>query len=305
MTIYSSMAYYDAVRRILIIIFVLNVVTALAKGAYGLFTNTLSMSADGLHSLFDGTANIIGLVGITLAARPPDREHPYGHAKYESFAAIGIAILLFASCLQLVLAALGRLRSGATPDVTALSFGIMGLTLIINIGVSSYEYILGRRLKSSILVADSLHTRSDVYASLGVILGLVAVRMGYPQADPVIALLICLLIIFTGFEILKNSSVALLDTAPIDEDVIIDLAGSVKGVCSCHAVRTRGTADEIYVDLHIGVDSTLSIDSAHKVGEDVEYAIKSGLCGVRDVVVHLEPTGYCETRGLKALEQNR
>ncbi len=305
MTKYSSMAYYDAVRRILIIIFVVNVVTALAKGAYGLFTGTLSMSADGLHSLFDSTANIIGLVGITLAARPPDREHPYGHAKYESFASIGIAMLLFASCLQLVLAALDRLRSGAAPDVNALSFGIMGMTLIINIVVSSYEYILGRRLKSSILVADSLHTRSDVYASIGVIVGLVAVRMGYPLADPVIALLICVLIVFTGFEILKNSSVALLDTAPIDEEVIIDLAKSVKGVCSCHAVRTRGTSEEIYIDLHIGVDSSHSIDSAHKVGEDVEQAIKSRLSGVRDVVVHLEPTGYCETRGPKAPEQNR
>lgn len=297
------MAYYDAVRRILIIIFVLNIITALAKGGYGLFTNTLSMSADGLHSLFDSTANIIGLVGITLAARPPDREHPYGHAKYESFASIGIAVLLFASCLQLVLAALGRLRGGAVPDVTVLSFVIMGLTLIINIGVSSYEYILGRRLKSSILVADSLHTRSDIYASAGVILGLLAVKMGYPLADPVIALFICVLIIFTGLEILKDSSVILLDSAPIEEDVILDLAKSVGGVCSSHAVRTRGTAEEIYVDLHIGVDASLSIDSAHKVGEEVEHAIKSRLHGVRDVVVHLEPTGYCESKGFHAIEQ--
>ena len=293
------MAYYDAVRRILIIIFILNILTALAKGIYGLYTDTLSMSADGLHSLFDSTANIIGLVGISLAARPPDRDHPYGHAKYESFAAIGIAILLFASCLQLMLAAVDRLQSRAVPDVTLISFAIMASTLIINIGVSSYEYILGRRLKSSILVADSMHTRSDIYASLGVILGLFAVRMGYPLADPLIALFICLLIVHTGLEILKESSTALLDRAAVDEQVIVDLARSVEGVCNCHAVRTRGMAEEIYVDLHIGVDASLSMDKAHEVGEDVERAIKSRIPEVRDVVVHLEPRDYCENKSIQ------
>ncbi|MDD1737761.1 MAG: cation diffusion facilitator family transporter [Methanothrix sp.] len=293
------MAYYDAVRRILIIIFILNILTALAKGIYGLYTDTLSMSADGLHSLFDSTANIIGLVGISLASRPPDRDHPYGHAKYESFAAIGIAILLFASCLQLMLAAVDRLQSRAVPDVTQISFAIMASTLIINIGVSSYEYILGRRLKSSILVADSMHTRSDIYASLGVILGLFAVRMGYPLADPLIALFICLLIVHTGLEILKESSTALLDRAAVDEQVIVDLARSVEGVCNCHAVRTRGMAEEIYVDLHIGVDASLSMDKAHEVGEDVERAIKSRIPEVRDVVVHLEPRDYCENKSIQ------
>ena len=290
------MAYYDAVRRILIIIFILNILTALAKGIYGLYTNTLSMSADGLHSFFDSTANIIGLVGISLAARPPDRDHPYGHAKYESFAAMGIAILLFAGCLQLIVSAAGRLQSGGSPNVTGLSFVVMALTLIINVGVSSYEYILGRRLKSSILVADSLHTRSDVFASLGVILGLFAVRMGYPLADPLIALFICALIIHTGLEIIRESSTALLDRAAIDEQVIVDLARSVKGVCSCHAVRTRGMAEEIYVDLHIGVDASLSMELAHEVGEDVERAIKGRIPEVRDVVVHLEPKDYCDNK---------
>lgn len=293
------MAYYDAVRRILIIIFILNILTALAKGIYGLYTDTLSMSADGLHSLFDSSANIIGLVGISLAARPPDRDHPYGHAKYESFAAIGIAILLFASCLQLMLAAVDRLQSRAVPDVTQISFAIMASTLIINIGVSSYEYILGRRLKSSILVADSMHTRSDIYASLGVILGLFAVRMGYPLADPLIALFICLLIVHTGLEILKESSTALLDRAAVDEQLIVDLARSVEGVCNCHAVRTRGMAEEIYVDLHIGVDASLSMDKAHEVGEDVERAIKSRIPEVRDVVVHLEPRDYCKNKSIQ------
>jgi cation diffusion facilitator family transporter len=290
------MAYYDTVRRILIIIFVLNISVALLKGVYGLATNSLSMSADGLHSLFDSTSNIIGLVGISIASRPPDKEHPYGHAKFETFASVGIAVILFASCFQLILAAVGRFQNPSVPEVTAFSFGIMGFTLAINIGVSAYEYILGKRLKSSVLVADSMHTRSDVYASVGVILGLVAVKMGYPLADPFIALIICGLIIITGLEIIKDSSSVLLDKAPLEERVIVDLAMSLDGVCTCHRVRTRGMAGEIYVDLHIGVDSSLSIDAAHKVSKDVEHKIKNKIAGVKDVVVHLEPRDYCEQR---------
>jgi len=294
------MAYYGAVRHILIIIFVINIATALAKGGYGLLTSSLSMSADGLHSLFDSTSNIIGLVGISLAARPPNKEYPYGHAKFETFASLGIALLLFASCFQLVLTTVNRFQNQSVPQITELSFGIMGITLLINIGVSAYEYILGKRMMSSILVADSMHTRSDIFVSVGVILGFVAVKMGYPLADPVIALLICGLILLTGLEIVRDSSKVLLDKALVEERVIVDLAKSIEGVCTCHRVRTRGMAGEIYVDLHIGVDSSLSIEAAHKVSEEVEGMIKSKIPGVKDVVVHLEPKDYCETKAMQA-----
>ena len=292
----SIMAYYETVRRILIIIFVLNISVALVKGAYGLLTNSLSMSADGLHSLFDSTSNIIGLVGISMASRPPDKEHPYGHAKFETFASIGIAMLLFASCFQLIYAAANRFHNSAAPEITELSFGIMGLTLVINIGVSAYEYILGKRLKSSILVADSMHTRSDVYASIAVILGFIAIKMGYPLADPIIALVITGLIILTGLEIIRESSRVLLDKALIEESVINDLAKSVDGVCNCHRVRTRGLPGEVYLDLHIGVDSSLSIEEAHKVSEAVEDKMRNNIQGIRDVIVHLEPKDFCELR---------
>lgn len=283
------MAYYDTVRRTLIMIFALNLSVAFLKGGYGLLTNSLSMSADGMHSLLDSSSNIIGLVGISLASRPPDREHPYGHAKFENFASVGIAVLLFYSCFHLILEALDRFQHPTHPQVTQLSFVIMAVTLIINITVSSYENTLGKKLKSSILVADSLHTRSDILASAGVILGLVAAKNGYPLADPAIALFICVLIALTGLQIIRESSRVLLDRAAIDERVIAELAGSIDRVGSCHNIRTRGPAGEVYVDLHIGVDPSLSIDEAHKVGEEVEQTIKSRIEGVRDVAVHIEP----------------
>jgi cation diffusion facilitator family transporter len=287
-------AYYFTVRRILIIIFVLNIAVALSKGIYGVLTNSLSMTADGLHSLFDSASNIVGIVGIALASRPPDTEHPYGHSKFETFASIGIAVLLFATCIQILEATINRFLNPTVPEITVLSFAIMGVTLVVNIGISAYEYIIGRRLKSSILVADSMHTRSDVYASIGVIVGFFAVKMGYPLADPIIALIITGLIILTGLEIMKDSSGVLLDKALIEESAIRRIAESVDGVCNCHRVRTHGTPGEIYIDLHIGVDSALSMDEAHKVGMALEERIKGSIDGVKDVVVHMEPKEFCE-----------
>jgi cation diffusion facilitator family transporter len=286
--------YYATVRRILIIIFVLNIGVALLKAGYGIYSGSLSMTTDGLHSFFDSTSNIIGIVGIYIASRPPDRDHPYGHSKFETFASLGIAVLLFATCFQVLDAAIHRLLNPTVPQVTILSFAIMGATLAVNVAVSAYEYIIGKRLRSSILIADSMHTRSDIYASLAVILSLFAVRMGYPAADPIIALLVTVLIVHTGIEIIKNSSEVLLDKALIDERSIIDAAMSVKGVCSCHRVRTRGSLNDTFVDLHIGVDPSLSLKEAHDLSTEVEETIKDSFQGVRDVVVHLEPKDYCE-----------
>jgi cation diffusion facilitator family transporter len=198
--------------------------------------------------------------------------------------------------MQIIIAAMDRFLNPTVPDVTELSFVIMALTLTINVGISAYEYSVGKKLKSSILVADSMHTRSDIFASIGVIGGLAAVKMGYPMADPIIAMLITGLIILTGFEIIKDSSKILLDKALIEESVILKLAVSVPGVCDCHRIRTRGAPGQMYVDLHICVDSSLSLDMAHKVSEKVENLIKISIEGVEDVVVHVEPNGYIEQK---------
>ncbi len=286
--------YYFAVRRLLIIVFFLNLAVSLAKGIYGFKTGSLCLLSDGIHSLFDSSSNIIGLIGIGRASRPPDKEHPYGHAKFETFASVGIAVLLFATCIEIFREAISRFFSPSVPDITAVSFVIMGTTMAVNILVSFYEYILGKRLKSSILIADSMHTRSDIYVSVGVILGFVAVMAGYPLADPIIALVIVGLIVLTGIEIMKESSQVLLDRALVEESIVRLSADSVPGVCTSHRVRTRGSPGEIYVDLHIGVDPTISIAEAHRIGLEVEAKIKRSINGVKDVVVHVEPRESCK-----------
>lgn len=282
-------SYYTAVKRILIIILVLNVSVALSKLIYGWLTNSLSMVTDGVHSFFDSTSNIIGVVGITLAARPPDKGHPYGHGKFETFASVGIAVLLFVTCFEIVESSIGRFSNPISPDITILSFLVMGLTMAINIGVSWYEYEKGKELKSNILIADSMHTRSDIYSSIAVILGFIAIKYGYVLADPVIALIIAILIARTGINIIRESSKVLLDRASLDEKLIKEIANSTEGVRDSHMIRTRGTPSQIYVDLHITVDPSFSIDKAHDIGDEVEKRLKKSIPEIEDVVVHIEP----------------
>lgn len=165
----------------------------------------------------------------------------------------------------------------------------MGITIVINIAVSWYEYSRGQKLKSSVLIADSMHTRSDIYSSFAVVLGFFAIKSGYILVDPIIAIAIAVLIAKTGIEIIKESSKILLDRALLDENVIKKIAKSVDGVCDCHMIRTRGTPAQIYVDLHITVESSFSIDQAHGIGDKVEAKLKKSIVGIKDVVVHVEP----------------
>jgi len=281
--------YYSTVKRVLIVILFLNVGVALAKITYGYLTNSLSMVSDGFHSLFDGISNVVGIIGITIASRPPDKTHPYGHSKFETFAAIGIAILLFITCFELLKSALDRFFNPTTPEITVISFLIMGLTMLVNIGVSWYENKKGNELGSNILIADSKHTRSDIYASAAVILGFVAIRFGFVIVDPVIAIIIAVLIGKMGIEIIKESSGVLLDQVAVDPNRIKDIVCSIEGVDECHRVRTRGSAAEIYVDLHVTMSACFSLDEAHNISHNVEEQLKKSIPGINDVVVHIDP----------------
>lgn len=280
---------FEKVRKILIIILVLNLFVAISKIAYGIISNTLSMQADGYHSLFDGVSNIIGIIGIQIASRPPDKNHPYGHRKYETMASIAIAVLLLFVGLEILHSSIDRFSTGAQPNITSMSFVVMVTTIMINYFVTTYEHRKGVQLKSEILVADSMHTRSDIYVSLSVILGFIAIKMGYPIIDPFIALIIAIVIVRAGIMIIRQSSQTLCDVSRIDDEAICCIVEAMKGVIECHNIRTRGGADDIHIDLHVKVHPDMHTDKAHALAHDVEKRLKESFTGVSDVVVHIEP----------------
>ncbi len=282
--------HYGKIRRVLVFVLLLNWLVAFAKLFYGLFTRCQSMTADGFHSLSDGTSNIIGIIGIHLACQPTDKDHPYGHKKYETFFSLGIAFLLFLVCVGLVHESLGRFRNPVIPAINTQSFIIMLITMGVNLWVMNYESKKGRFLKSDILISDSLHTRADILTSLSVIAALIFIKLGYPILDPIVTILIALFIAFAGFEIVRESSRVLCDTAVIlDTKKIEDIVLSVKGVRTCHKIRTRGRPDDIYVDLHVQVNPDMHVDNAHKISYAIEDALKNGMPEITDVVIHIEP----------------
>jgi len=277
------------VQQVLILVLFLNFAVAFAKIIYGTFTSTLSMTADGYHSLFDGVSNIVGLVGIYISSRPPDREHPYGHQKYETIASIFIAVLLLFVGFEIFRNALDRFLVRSTPEVTALSFIIMLGTMGINYLVTRYEHGKGVALRSQVLIADSMHTKSDIYVSFSVIASLVAIKSGLPLLDPVIALLISFLIFRAGFRIMRESSRVLLDMSRLEEEEICNLVLGVEGVLGCHKIRTRGGMGGIWIDMHVLVRSDMSLEDAHLIAHRVSKMLKAEYKDVSDVVVHLEP----------------
>lgn len=280
------------VRKVLLITLFLNFLVSTAKIATGSYFRSLSMVADGFHSFFDATSNILGLVGIKVASIPPDESHPYGHKKYETFATVGIGALLFVTCLNILKGAYQRLgTAGPVTEVTPVSFAVIIATMGINVFVTLYESRKGKEYGSDFLVADAGHTKSDIMASTSVFISLVAVKLGMRAADPVIAVVIALMIARVGWGIVKSASGILVDASRIDSERVVRLCMSVPGVRSCHRVRSRGREDEIFVDLRVHVDPELSVAKAHGISEQVEELIKKEMAGVVDVVVHIEPEG--------------
>jgi cation diffusion facilitator family transporter len=286
----SIQQHYSHIRRILILVLILNWSVALAKILYGLFTRCASMTADGFHSLADGASNIIGLIGINFACQPKDIDHPYGHKKYETLFSLGIAALLFFVCFNLVREGIGRLYKPVIPQIDIISFAVMLSTLGINLWVMKYEFKKGIILQSDILVSDSLHTKADIFTSLSVIIALIVIKFGYPIFDTITTFIIALFIAHAGFDIITQGSRILCDTAAnVDIKKIVCIVLGIKGVKTCHKIRTRGRPDDIQLDLHVQVNPDMHIDDAHKISYAIEGAIKKEFPEVTDVLVHMEP----------------
>jgi len=284
--------HYKLIRRILIAILLLNWLVAAAKIVYGLATNFTSMTADGFHSLSDGAGNIISLIGIYFAGRPENKQHPYGHRKYETLFAMGIAGLLFILAFNLFKEGILRILHPGMPRIDFASFIVMLATLAINVFVVRYEYAKGKALKSDLLVSDSLHTQADLFTSVSVIAALIVTKLGFPAIDPAITIVISLFIAHSGWDIIKKSSLVLCDSAAnVDAQTLSDITTNIPGVKTCRRVRTRGREDDIHVDLCVSVEGRMPMEQAHKISSAIEEAIKKDVPGVTDVVVHLEAHG--------------
>jgi cation diffusion facilitator family transporter len=295
---------YSGVRRVLWGVLCLNWVIAFAKMVVGYLIGSISMVADGIHSLSDGVSNIIGLIAIALAGKPPDHDHPYGHQKFETFAALAIAGLLFTASLNIIGEGIQRIFHPNIPQVSWESIGIMVITIMINVGVMYYEFVRGKVLMSDILIADAMHTRSDIFVSAAVLVTLCGIKYGLPWIDPLASLVIAVFIAWAGWDIIKHCAAVLCDGVGLNPDEIRQVVLQVEGVWDCHQIRSRGRADFLFLDLHVLVSNECTLQQAHQISHRVEAAIKKAFGVVGDVVVHVEPFTDAEICKRKWKQQN-
>lgn len=278
-----------AVKRVLWTTLVLNLLVSAAKIAVGTVSGSMSMVADGYHSLIDGINNVVGIVVASFAYAPPDAGHPYGHRKFETAATVVIGLALLSVAYHVVSEALSSVSTARLPAVGRLNWVVMGLTLAVNLLVAWYEAREGRRLGSAYLLADAAHTRSDIYVTLGVVASFAGARAGLPWVDGIVAAGIAAFIAVMGVQILVGSFHTLTDRAVIPPETLGTLCLAVPGVESFRDIRTRGGPGAVYVDLVAFVDGTLSLREAHDVADAIEAALMQRHPEIVDVVVHLEP----------------
>jgi cation diffusion facilitator family transporter len=284
--------YRPQVRRVLLITLLLNLFVLALKAGLGWWTGSLSLLADALHSVTDSTSNILGLFTSQLSSPYPDRDHPYGHQKFEALGAMGIAGFLAIACFEILKGAFDRVLRVADPvKMSSPVLWLMLIVLGVNIFVAWYERREGERIGSNILIADAYHTMSDIWISMTVIGGLIGVWLGYQWLDLVFALPVAVLVFRSGWEVLKQNIPWLVDEMAIAPETIQEIVLEVPGVLNCHNIASRGLVGrQVFIEMHLIVAAE-DVATAHQITEEVEVQLESRYSPVR-VLIHVEPPDY-------------
>lgn len=277
------------IRRVLLIILGANLLVVAIKAVVGMATGSLAVLGDLIQSSLDAVNNGLGLAIMAVATKGPDAEHPYGHAKFETLGALLIVVFLSVSIFELLRGAVARLVAGsAPPTVSVSSLALLVVTLGLNIMVTVVESRAGRRLNSELLVADAVHTRTDVLITVAVLGGLVLSRAGLRWADPVLAIIVAAMVGRAGYGIVRRALPTLVDQRVYDAQTIQREAERIPGVQAAYSIRSRGAANTLFAELTIAVDGASDVTSAHGIADAVEARLREAL-DFQEVVVHVEP----------------
>ena len=291
------------VRRVLWLTLLLNLFVMTLKFTLGIATGSVSLQADALHSVTDSVNNILGLVTNRFSSPKPDREHPYGHQKFEAVGALGIAAFLGIACFEILRGAVEKIwftPESAVAQVSAGELWLLLLVLGVNIFVAFYERNVGRKVNSPILIADAKHTMSDIWVTIIVIAGLIGVwqaeNLNLPQLqwlDVILAFPVALLVFYSGWEVISENLPWLVDEMAIAPEAIYDVVIQVPGVINCHDIASRGMLGrQVFIEMHLIVD-TDDLVVAHQITEQIEDALEKRFGTVR-ALIHVEPREYEE-----------
>lgn len=283
-----------AVRRVLLITLILNLVVMILKAGVGWLTGSLSLLADALHSVTDSANNILGLVASQFSSPQPDRDHPYGHQKFEAVGALGISAFLGIACFEILQSAIERLLATDRKPVqiSANELWLLLIVLGINIFVAFYERQVGHRVGSPILIADAKHTMSDVWVTISVLAGLLGIWiLNLQWLDIVLAFPVAVLVFRSGWSVLRENLPWLVDEMAVAPEAIHAIAMAVPGVVNCHEIASRGVVGrQSFIEMHLIVTAN-DVETAHYITEEVESRLEERY-GPTRVTIHVEPFAY-------------
>lgn len=292
------------IKKVLWVTLGLNLLVAFLKIATGYSFGLLGLSSSGYESLFDGSANILALVSIALASRPPDADHHFGHHKHETLGSLIISGLILFSAVKIGIDVYVRIHSSQEqiPPLgnSLIPLIMMSFSMMTSFFVSRYEGRKGRELSSSILLADAGHTMGDFVVSGFVIVSIVLYQLGIYWVDWGCASLVCLYMVYLGLKIAKTNIDELLDTSPVIDLELIAEIEKIENIQDIHRFRARGNSHWMQVDFHIHLDPDLSLIKAHQIGKLAEGRVRellSAYANEIDILVHIEPAGPKETNG--------
>ncbi|HEY0017344.1 MAG TPA: cation diffusion facilitator family transporter [Longimicrobium sp.] len=291
------------VRRVLTLMLAVSLVLVTAKTAAGVLSGSLAVLGGAFDSALDVLTTVVAITLARVAGQEPDEQHPYGHEKFEALGALAMVAFLSITVYELVRTAVARIAGGGGERVdTSLGVWVMGGSLLIGLVASEYERRRGQALASELLLADAAHLRADVFVTLAVLIGLLLTRLGWRTGDAWTTLLVAVLIIRTGFHILRETIPVLVDEAAVEAAEIRRMAEAMDGVDAAYDVRSRGRREGArFAELTIAVQTGLDIEEAHEIADLVEGEVRRRL-GARRVVVHVEPLSAAPARVREAGE---
>ena len=283
-------AHAAAVRRTLGVILALNLVVVAVKVAVGWRTGSLTVLGAALESALDTLNNVIGMSLVTLAARAPDDDHPYGHDKFETVGALAIVGFLSISCFELLKEGVAKYRRHEEPrPPEAIEIALLAATVAVNVFVVWYERRRARELRSAFLLADSAHTSSDTYVTLLALASMLLAGVGLGRFDALLAIVVAIIIAISGYRILKGTIPILVDERAVDAEEIRRVVRTIPRIGEVRMVRSRFAASGLlFAELTIVVAGESTVAEAHALADEVEARITEQL-GASDVTVHVEP----------------
>lgn len=271
-----------------------NTILSLFKFLAGILAHSGAMISDAVHSLSDVFSSIIVIIGVKISAKDSDREHPYGHERFECVAAVVLAVILFITGLFIGHTALEQIASAADqqliiPGILAMLAAV--ISIVTKEAMYWYTRFYATRLDSGALMADAWHHRSDAMSSLGAMIGIVGARMGYPVLDPIASIVICLFILKAACDVFRDAMNKMVDHACGEETerALINCATGQDGVLGVDQIQTRIFGNRIYVDIEIRADGQMTLTESHAIAEQVHTAVESQFGQVKHIMVHVNP----------------